>query len=103
MNLTKNIITRAEALALCPSYVAFVEGDFDKFSEVDAALSKMRKGRVAITARKQDNGSLAFFRVKVSSVNNNDPKALDGPVVRVNNDEATWRVDGDKYAFPLAS
>ena len=99
MKLTKNTVTRAEALKLCPDYVAFVEADFAKFQAVSTAFETVRKGTQGITAvgtRKQ----LVFVRVVVTSVNHDDPRALDGPVVRVGNDECTWRVDGDKYFFP---
>ena len=94
--LTKNIISRDEALALVADYVAFVEGDFDKFDVVDAAFSQLRRGQQVIS---YFDGH--FVKAKVTSVNHNDLRAIDGPVVRVSNGEYSWRVDGDRYAFPV--
>lgn len=97
MKLTKNIITRDEALAISPDYVAFVEGDFDKWNAVNAKFETLKRGQTAITYH---DGQ--FVKVKVSSINSNSYQAIDGPVVRVGNDEYTWRVDGDRYAYPAA-
>lgn len=95
MKLTKGIISRAEALAVSKDYVAFVEGDFDKFETVNSAFESLRRGQRVIT---YVDGQ--FVRAKVSSINHNDFRAIDGPVVRVSNGECSWRVDGDHYAYP---
>jgi hypothetical protein len=98
MRITKNIITRNEALAICPDYVTFVEGDFDKCSGIHDSFQTAHKGQKGITAF--CHGVLpVYVRVVVTSVNHNDPRAIDGPLVRVTNGEASWRVDGDKYAY----
>jgi hypothetical protein len=60
----------------------------------------VRRGTKGITAH-QDGARLLYVRVTVSSVNSNCIEAEDGPVVRVGNGEYTWRVDGDKYLYPL--
>lgn len=33
MKITQNIVSRADALKISADYVAFVEGDFDKFND----------------------------------------------------------------------
>jgi len=101
MKLTKGIITRDEAIQISPDYVAFVEGDFDKFNVVDKAFSTLSKGQEAISALMDDN-LVTFVKVRVTSVNHHDPRSIDGPIIRVSNGEYTWRCDGSKYAFPLA-
>ena len=45
-----------------------------------------------------DGRTLVFVKGKISSVNSDDFRAVDGPVVRFGTSEATWRVDGDRYA-----
>lgn len=95
MQLTKGLITRDEALAISSDYVSFVEGNFESFDVVDAAFGQLKRGQAAITYH---DGK--FFRVKVSSVDHKSYQAVDGPVVRVSNGEYSWRVDGDRYAFP---
>ncbi len=96
MKLTKNIISRDEAVKLAPDYVTFAEGDFDKFDAMDKKFSKLKKGDKVLTH--SDN---VFVIATVSSVNNNDFRAVDGPEVRVSNGEYSWRVDGDAYAYPV--
>lgn len=107
MKLTKNIITRAEALALCPDYVAFVEGDHDKWEAIGAPFmwDYDSTDRHAAAGVKVGQSAITFFdghyvRVKISSIREPHHGA-DGPVVRVSNGEASWRVDGDKYAYIL--
>jgi len=96
MKLTKGIITRAEALKISADYVAWVEGDHNKFDVVEIAFNKMKRGQKAITF---EDGY--FVEVKVTSVNHNDYRAIDGPLVRLGNGEYTWRVDGSNLAFPI--
>lgn len=104
-----NTITRDEALKLCPDYVAFAEGDFDKTEAVinpfmwnydkpdrhGNATAAIKVGQNAITFTEGQ-----FVRVKITSVKQAGHDA-DGPVVRVSNGEYSWRVDGDKYAHIL--
>lgn len=110
MKLTKNLITREEAIALCPEYVAWVENmedptplglaldgtnaRWDIFEKITARMDKARKGDQGITYY---DGQ--YVRVTVSSVKRDCIQAVDGPVVRVGNGEATWRCDGDKYVW----
>lgn len=101
MTITQNIITREEALAVSRDYVAYAEGNYDLWSKVNAQFQAAKRGQPALTAHKQADGSLIFIRVQISSVNHDDIRAVDGPVVRVSNGEYSWRVDGDKYAFLL--
>ena len=95
--MTKGIISRDEAIAISPDYVKFIEGDYDIFQEkVLVAFEGLKRGQECIT---YIDGK--FVRVKVTSMNYNDFRAVDGPIVRVGNGEYTWRVDGDKYAYPV--
>ena len=103
MELTKNIISRDEALKISPDYVAFIERSSAEFevrmelkTKIYDIFNKMKRGQKAITF---NDGK--FIKVKVTSVNNNDWRAIDGPIVRVGNGEYTWRVDGAQYAFPI--
>ena len=100
MKITKNIITREEAVKISPEYVDFVEGNFDQFDFVFSAFEKVKRGKRALTAVVEDGGKFIYVTGKISSVGSlNDFRAVDGPVVRFGNDEYSWRVDGDKYAF----
>jgi hypothetical protein len=83
-------------MKLSPVYVAFAEGDLDKFDAMDKKFSKLEKGDKVLTH--SDN---VFVIATVSSVNHNDPRAVDGPIVRVSNGEYSWRVDGNGYAYPV--
>jgi hypothetical protein len=98
MRLTKNIITREEALAICPGYVAWIESKgedrYDLFEPVMRSFEQPRKGQTGVT---YFDGQ--YVRITVTSVDNDCIQAVDGPVVRVGNGEATWRCDGDKYAY----
>ena len=102
MKITKNIISRDEALKISADYVTFVEGKikgkrfFDNISTVLDICNKMKRGQKAITFI---DGK--FVEVKVTFVDHNDWRAIDGPIVRVGNGEYTWRVDGDHWAFPI--
>lgn len=97
MKLTKNIISRDDALKISPDYVKAVEGDFDALAnKVMPAFENLKCGQLVLT---YSNGQ--FVKAKVSSINNNDPRAEDSPIVRVSNDGYSWRVDGDCYAWPL--
>ena len=99
MRLTKNIISREEALAICPGYVAWIEGAYkqdqhDLFEPIMRSFEQPRKGQTGITYL---DGQ--YIRITVVSVKSDCIQAVDGPVVRVGNGEATWRCDGDKYAY----
>lgn len=98
-HLTKNLISRKDAMAISPDYVAFVEGDFDKFDVVYAAFEKLKRGQAVIT---YDSIGKVFVRAKITSINHNDFRAVDGPIVRVSNGEFSWRVDGSGYAWPAS-
>jgi hypothetical protein len=90
------VISRKDAMKMAPAYVAFVEGNFGKYGAVDKAFSKLKRGQAVITYR---DGK--FVAAKVSSIDNDDFRAIDGPVVRVSDGEYSYRVDGDKYAYPM--
>ena len=95
--ITKNVITRDEAFKLAPHYVEYIEGDRDiLFETVIPAFDELKRGKPVITFI---NG--VYVRAKVSKVERGSYRAVDGPVIRVSNDEYSWRVDGDKYAFPI--
>jgi len=96
MKLKVGLITRDEALAISPDYVAFVEGNFDKYPPVEEKFSKLKVRQNVIVYH---NGQ--FVRAKVTSMNSNDIRAVDGPIVRVSNGEYSWRVDGSGYAWPV--
>ena len=95
MKLTAGIVSKATAKRLVPQYVEYVEGNFDKWTDVFAKFETLSVGNTAVTFA---NGK--FVMVRVSSIRHNDIRAVDGPVVRVSNGEYSWRVDGDKYAYP---
>ena len=95
MKLTKGVISRAQAMKVSPDYVAFAEGDFDKFEAVSKQFSALKRGQKVIT---YVDGK--YVTAKVSSINHSDFRAIDGPVVRVSNGEYSWRVDGNGYACP---
>jgi hypothetical protein len=96
MKITKNIISEEEAKKLSPDYVQFITGKDDTWDKIIPYFDKLKKGQSVITFI---DG--VFVRAKVSSINHNDFRAVDGPLVRVSNGEYSWRVDGDKYAFPI--
>jgi hypothetical protein len=97
MKLTKNIITREQALAECPDYVAFVEGNWDSFRAVSKNFETAKRGANAISSIGDRNARI-YVRGKISSVDHDDIRAVDGPVVRFTNGEFSWRVDGNGYA-----
>lgn len=110
VTLTKGVITRAEALKLCPDYVAFVEEhalsdailnpfmwNYDVPDKHGAATSGIKVGQQAITCHAGQ-----FVRVKITSAQHAHHES-DGPCVRVSNGEYSWRVDGDSYAYLLHS
>ena len=95
MKLTKNIISRKEAKKLAPDYVGFVD-EFKNISEILEVFGKLKKGQTVLV---YNDGR--YVICKVSSINHDDFRAIDGPIVRVGNGEYTWRVDGDRYAYPI--
>lgn len=96
MKITKNIVSRTDAFKISADYVDFVEGNFSKFNVVNDKFSELKRGQQVITYVEG-----VFVRAKVSKVDHNSHQAVDGPVIRVTNDEYSWRVDGDRYAFPI--
>jgi hypothetical protein len=103
LKFTKNVITREEALAICPAYVTFVDhkANCDACGAVLDNFQNPRKGQEAFTAYTGPDNITIFMRVTVTSVNHEAPGAIDGPIVRVSNGEYTWRVDGNDYAWLL--
>ena len=93
---TKNILTREQAFQLAPDYVKYQEGDFDLWAKIMPVFDKLKRGDVVVTCREK-----VFLKARVTSINHNDMRAIDGPVVRVRTDEYSWRVDGCDYAYPL--
>ena len=96
MKLTKNIISRSEACKISKDYVAFVEGNFDKFSIIQKVFDNIKRRQKALT---YIDGQ--FVIVNISSIDSDDFRAIDGPIVRVSNGEYSWRVDGNRFAFPI--
>ena len=99
MKLNKNIISKEQAKSLAPDYVAFIEApasNFSAFDKIEQKFTALKKGQNAISYH---DGQ--YVQVKISQVNHNDFRAVDGPIVRVSNGEFSWRVDGDKYAYPI--
>ena len=96
MKLKNGLISREKALSISSDYVNFVEGNIDFFEAVDNAFAKLKKGQKVITYY---DGN--FFEAKVTFVDNKSYQAVDGPVIRVSNGEYSWRVDGNKYAYPI--
>ena len=92
----RGIICREEALAEVPEYVKFVEDITDSVAlqEVLQNFETLKRGQEVITWFREN-----FMRVRVSEVR---VGGLDGAVVRVSNGESSWRVDGNRYAFPVA-
>lgn len=95
MKLTKGIISRDEAIQISAEYVRFVEGNFDEFNAIIKAFEQLKRGQPVITYY---DGQ--FIKAKVSSIRSDAIRAVDDRLVRVSNGEYSWRVDGDKYAFP---
>jgi len=96
--ITKGVISRGEAERISADYVRFAaDRDFDKTGTVLDAFAGLRRGQRVLT---YVDGK--FVLARVTSVNHNDMRAVDGPVVRVGNGEFTWRVDGNGFAFPIA-
>jgi len=96
MKFTQGVIGRKEALKISKDYVAFAEGDHDSLDKVLESFDKLKKGQRVLA---YSNGQ--FVLAKVSSINHNDFRAVDGPIVRVSNGEFSWRVDGNEYAYPI--
>jgi len=96
VQLTKNLISRETALLIDPIYVAYVEGDFSKFEAVMSRFEQLKVRQQVITYH---NGK--YVACTISSINHNDIRAVDGPVVRLTNGEYSWRVDGNGYAAPV--
>lgn len=94
MKLTKGVISREEALKISPDYVAWAEGNFDKYEIIWPIFEKLKVGQKVLTYERQTK---QFVLAKVSSMRMPNWEA-DGPIVRVSNGEYSWRVDGDKYA-----
>ena len=98
MKITKGKIKKAAAQKISAAYVAFVEGDFDQYRKVITPFGKLKRGQKVITFV---DG--IFVEAKVTSIDRTSLAASmgDGLIVRVSNGEYSWRVDGDKYAFPI--
>lgn len=108
--LTKGVLTREEAIVICPDYVAFVE----HYTLTDAILdpfmwnyNKLDKHGYPTTGVKVGQNVITYLdgqylRATITSLNHPNHED-DGPVVRVSNGEYSWRVDGDKYAFIIPS
>ena len=95
--ISKGVIGRDEAEQISPEYVRFAaDRDWDAAGAVLEAFAGLRRGQDVLT---YTDGK--FVRARVTSVNQNDPRAVDGPIVRVGNGECTWRVDGSNFAFPI--
>ena len=97
MKLTQGVISRDEAIKLAPEYVAYIE-ESKGFSALFDKFNNLRRGQRVLT-HLRDSGD--YVLAKVTSINHDDIRAIDGPVVRVGNGEYTWRVDGNGYAWPL--
>jgi hypothetical protein len=80
---------------LAPDYVAYVEGNYDKL--FNSVMPKFEKLRVAQKVVTYSDG--VYVIAKVASIREWHPEA-DGPMVRVSNGEYSWRVDGNRYAYP---
>jgi hypothetical protein len=97
MKLITGVMSRSEAIELAPDYVKAVDGDHHAlFNKVLPVFEKLKRGQIVVT-----HVDGVFVKAKVTSMNSNDYRAIDGPIVRVGNGEYTWRVDGDGYAYPI--
>ena len=103
--VSKGVISRDEAMRISPEYVRYVEllyggagcgGGLGALGEMLDTFAKLRRGQDVLT---YIDGK--FVRARVTSVNHNDYRAVDGPIVRVGNGEFTWRVDGSGWAVPI--
>ena len=102
MKLTKGVISREEALKIDPKYVEYAEGNFDHFQYVWNQTKKLKKNQKVLTYQKDyENDTVIFVLAKISLLNHNDFRAVDGPLIRVSNGEYSWRVDGSGYAVPI--
>ena len=95
MKLTKGVISRDKAFELAPDYVNYIEARAGRnISKLLDQFNNVKRGKKALTFF--DN---QWVIVKISSVNHNDFRAIDGPIVRVSNGEGSWRVDGCGYCW----
>ena len=94
---TKGVVTHHEAYKLAPVYVKFIEEkDYAALhAQILPAFGKLRVGQAVLTFAEG-----VYVKAKVTSIRQPNWDA-DGPVVRVGNGEYTWRVDGNRYAYPL--
>ena len=99
-------VTRTEALALVPDLVALTEnpkGDFDLWEKVNTIEQKVRKGQAVIVVDKnyKNPRESKYFRATVSLVKHGDMRNEDGPVIRVQSGNVSWRVDGNDHFSPV--
>jgi len=97
MKLTKGVISRDEALKLAPDYVKYTEDIIrGPYAAVMKKFETLKRGQAVLT---HNDGK--WIKAKVTSINHNHFRAVDGPIVRVSNGECSWRVDGSHYAYPI--
>ena len=105
MNVDPSLtITRNEALTLVPDLVKYVESkyDMDLWEKINAIETKAKKGQKVIVAIKNyEAKTVTYVHAKVSSVNHNDFRAIDGPIIRVKAGNISWRVDGCNNFLPV--
>lgn len=88
-------LTRDQVLEIAPDYVDYVEGE-DKWEIVDDKFRTMKKGDKGITF---NDG--VYKVIKIALIDPFHISAIDGPMVRVQDNTASWRVDGNRNAWPL--
>ena len=93
------IVSEAEVEKQAPLYHAFkIKHDFDALDKITPAFEKLKRGQKVLS---HEGISGLFIICKVSSINHNDIRAIDGPIVRVSDGTQSWRVDGNAYAVPV--
>ena len=93
------IVPEAEVKEQAPLYHAFnIKSDFDALDKILPDFEKLKRGQKVLS---YDCASRNFIICKVSSINFNDIRAVDGPLVRVQDGKQSWRVDGNTYAVPV--
>jgi len=100
IRLTKGVVSHEEAKRIAPDYYhAVVNHDGDAlFANVVPKFDQLKRGQKVLTYTLEGQ----FVVCRVTSINHNDYRAIDGPVVRVSNGEYSWRVDGAKYGYPIS-
>ena len=103
----KFIVSREVATVLVPDLVRYAESKLSEamglWEKINAVEVKAKRGQDVIVAVRdhQDPAKNLYVRAKISTVNHNDIRAIDGPIIRVKAGNLSWRVDGCDNFLPV--